>query len=585
MRVLGVAYGHNATICLMEDGKITFCQSEERINRIKNSDGFPFRTLQYVYENVCSPTSIDLAVLYETSIDGYVCLKKGGLNSSGPMAEQSPHEVAKHSRLRRRYAKTEWAHKLRNIKRARIESDRRLQREAEAYFAEALGLERSKIKHLDHHFCHAYSVVPNVSEWGKALILTLDGEGDGLCATVSLIDHGALSRISASDRRHSLGHYYCDTVRILGMTPLEDEGKVMGLAAYAKPNGCQGLVEELRRLITVDTRGQWKSSVTPASRFDALADIYRFHRFDNIAGAIQRLTEELIARWTSYWVANTGCRNVALTGGLFLNVKASQRVAELAEVERLFVMPSAGDESCSVGAAVWGTLSLDPSVKVRPLDNLDLGTAVTENDIAVALATTDANSRYQITTPVDINYQVARLLAGNNIVARCAGRMEFGARALGNRSILANPSDPLNARRINEAVKNRDFWMPFAPSILEEDMIRYVRNPDRVFAPYMSVAFDSTAEAQRDLSATIHPKDLTLRPQAVRREWNVNYYETIRSFKELTGIGAVLNTSFNLHGEPIVCSAIDAIRTVDQSGLNYLVLGKHLLRKRIDAAK
>jgi carbamoyltransferase len=176
--------------------------------------------------------------------------------------------------------------------------------------------------------------------------------------------------------------------------------------------------------------------------------------------------------------------------------------------------------------------------------------------------------------------QVARLLSENKIVARCSGRMEFGARALGNRSILANPSDPLNVRRINEAIKNRDFWMPFAPSILEQDMPRYVHHPDRIFALYMCMAFQATPEGQRDLAAAMHPKDLTLRPQAVRRDWNEAFFDILHAFKGLTGVGGVLNTSFNLHGEPMVCSPADAIHTADRCGIDHLVLEDVLLVKR-----
>ena len=161
--------------------------------------------------------------------------------------------------------------------------------------------------------------------------------------------------------------------------------------------------------------------------------------------------------------------------------------------------------------------------------------------------------------------------------------MEFGARALGNRSILANPSDFANLNIINEAIKSRDFWMPFTPSILEEAMPKYIKNHDRIFAPYMCITFDSTPEARKDLKAALHPKDFTVRPQCVLRDWNPDYYEIIKKFMDLTGIGGVLNTSFNLHGEPNVCSPADAIHTLDNSGLNYLAMGSFLLQKRIDA--
>jgi carbamoyltransferase len=205
-----------------------------------------------------------------------------------------------------------------------------------------------------------------------------------------------------------------------------------------------------------------------------------------------------------------------------------------------------------------------------------------EEEMKTALQETNAYDRYAILQATDINHRLARLLADDQIVARCSGKMEFGARALGNRSILANPSRFDNLHKINDAIKSRDFWMPFTPSILEEDMNRYIVNPRNLQAPYMSMTFDTTVNARRDLAAAIHPRDFTARPQCVMKDWNPDYHELITHFKALTGIGGVLNTSFNLHGEPNVCSPQDAIRTVDRSGLKYLAMGRFLLEKKPD---
>ena len=158
--------------------------------------------------------------------------------------------------------------------------------------------------------------------------------------------------------------------------------------------------------------------------------------------------------------------------------------------------------------------------------------------------------------------------------------MEWGARALGNRSILANPSDPKTVRNINEKIKNRDFWMPFTPSILAERTIDYIVNPKKIFAPYMIITFDSTDLARRHLAAAIHPYDFTVRPQVVKKEWNPRYYNIINEFEKLTGIGAVLNTSFNLHGYPIVLGPKEAIHAFENSELEYLVLENFLIKKR-----
>ena len=581
MRILGIVHEHNATVCLLENGKIIFCQSEERLNRIKNSSGFPVQTLEHVYNHLAPPETINLAVIYEKTITGYLHTKARAFQPTQGGQYLDPKYL--HPSAKRRVLRTDLGWKLREMKWARIERNASLRHEAELYFSRMLKLDNTSIKYLDHHLSHAYSVVPNISEWGEALILTLDGYGDGLCATVSFFDHGKLRRLSACNDRHSLGNYYCDTAWILGMKSLEDEYKIMGLAAYAKPKHYQSLLECLRRLLTIDEKGEWKSRPNPEKRFAELERIYRFQRFDNVAGAIQNLTEELITKWASYWISKTGCRNVAVSGGVFMNVKATQRLAELREIDRLFVMPSAGDESCAIGCVSWASLAYDRSMPLQPLTDLCLGVEFSNAEIEKALSEAGAESRFLITRPANISQQAAKLLAQNEIVARFSGRMEFGARALGNRSILANPCDPRNVLRINGAIKGRDFWMPFAPSILEEDVPRYVCNHERIFAPYMCIAFCSTTAAQRDIPAAIHPKDHTLRPQAVRRDWNRAYYDVLYSFKELTGIGAVLNTSFNLHGEPIVCSPLDAICTVDRSGLDYLILGEYLLSKRSPA--
>lgn len=590
MRFLGVVYGHDATLCLVENGEVTFCQSEERLNRIKNSVGFPRLTLRYLYDHIAAPGTIDLAVLYERDFHlEYLRLKhlgfpetQPGFNVDSDLLEDDKESLflrfVKDSVLRTGFGKY-----LRNRKIAHASTESKiLQDEALKYFSDSLQLPQAKVCALDHHLAHAYSTLPNIQEWGETLVLTLDGWGDGLCATVNIYQEGNVKRISASKDIHSLGTYYRLTTSILGMRGLGDEYKVMGLAAYAQPSQYEALTSELMSLLRINDEGQWESTCSGRKLRAELERIYRFKRFDHIAGAIQHVSERLVLEWVRFWVKRTGCRNLALAGGVFMNVKVSQAIAGADLVRRLFVMPSAGDESNAIGCAIWAAMTKDSPTPVKPLKSLYLGMEFNASDIDTAIAETEASSRYRIAKLENANCEIGKLLASNKIVARCSGRMEFGARALGNRSILANPTDPLNVKRINEAIKSRDFWMPFAPSILAEEMARYVKDCETIFAPYMCIAFHSTPEAQRELCAAIHPRDLTLRPQAVTKEWNPDYYEIIKSFKDRTGVGGVLNTSFNLHGEPIVCSPGDAIRASDRSGLNYLVLGNSLLTKRTE---
>jgi carbamoyltransferase len=577
MNILGIHYGHNATVCLMQDGRVTFCQSEERLNRIKNSLGFPSLTLERVYADWVSPDKVDLAVLFQTSTSGHRTLKRNGYRPvpGGFYLDEGYLRTG----WKERFYQTDVGWEYKQLRNALKDKLRSKHAEMMAYFSQATRIPESKLRCLDHHLAHAYSAVPNVREWGKALIFTLDAEGDGHCATVNLLQGDRMEVLSQSDNRHSLGYYYTYTTALMGMKGSEHEFKVMGMAPYAKRPYYEKILKRLEGMIHITEAGNWRSRSWFASLIRDLEKVYRFQRFDNISGAIQELTESLTQQWVRHWIQKTGCHDIALAGGVFMNVKACQKIAAMPEVNRIFVVPSAADETTALGCVVWGHLQAAPAIALQPLKDLYLGEEYPDSAIEKALEEMKAASRYEITRPANINRAVAELLARNQIVARCSGRMEFGARALGNRSILANASDFRNIQCINDAIKSRDFWMPFTPSILEEDLPRYIQRPEKLFAPYMCITFDSTEEARRHLTAAVHPKDLTVRPQCVRQSWNPDYHEILTHYKALTGMGGFLNTSFNLHGEPNVATPQDAIRTVDHSGLEHLAMGSYLLKK------
>lgn len=575
---LGICYGHNATVAVIKDGVLIFCQSEERLNRIKNSTGFPRETLKYVYNHICSRDEVASATLFEESVFGYLHLKSRNF---------VPYQYGDYLNSRdvgggfmQYLKKTELGWKVNRWRIERTEANRTLRKEARDYFCMELGLPDSKVHEIRHHCSHVYSCLSSVKEWGSTLIFTLDGVGDWVSSTVSLYKDGKLETLSEDDHRNSLGYYYSTITALLGMKPGEHEFKVMGLAPYSKREYYVPILNRLKELLHIDEHGKWQSAVTPSQLRDVLEACIRYERFDNVAGAIQELTETLVSQWVHGWIKKTGVSNIALAGGVFMNVKACQYLASSPEIEKLFVVPSAADESTAIGCAMWGANTFSPETPVQPLRDLYLGMAFTDEQIHAALQETGAYERYVITKPENINKAVAALLSQDQVVARCSGRMEFGARALGNRSILANPSKFENLELINSAIKSRDFWMPFTPSILEEDMQRYIVGHEKVFAPYMSITFDTTREAKAQLKAAIHPRDFTARPQCVLQSWNPDYHELISEFKSLTGIGAVLNTSFNLHGEPNVCSPQDAIHTLDNSGLKYLALGSFLVQKK-----
>jgi carbamoyltransferase len=282
--------------------------------------------------------------------------------------------------------------------------------------------------------------------------------------------------------------------------------------------------------------------------------------------------------------ARYGGERLALGGGVFMNVKANMLLAGEEWVRELFAFPSCGDESNAVGAAYLAYLQLCARGGVEPrwspFGPAYLGPAVTAEEVEAVIRSRDLATRYAVSEHERIEEKIADLLVSDGVVARCHGRMEFGARALGNRSILANPSDHRVVSLINRMIKNRDFWMPFAPTILREREADYLVNPKGLASPYMMLAFATNPKRRDEIAAAIHPHDATARAHILDEAWNPGYHRVIREFEGRTGIGAVLNTSYNLHGEPLVCSAADAVDTFERSGLPHLALDRFLISKK-----
>src|SRR5438093_1490057 len=383
----------------------------------------------------------------------------------------------------------------------------------------------------------------------------------------------------------SLGSFYSFVTLLLGMKFGEHEYKVMGLAPYASAGATERAAQKLREVFELDAatpaRFVWKRR---GRRYQQLLEATLGLRFDAIAGGAQRLVEETLLAWTRLMHARYGGERLALGGGVFMNVKANMLIAEDEWVRDLFVFPSCGDESNAIGAAYLGYLDLcrrrGTAATPRPFGPAYLGPDVADADVEAVIRGRDLATRHRVSEPARIEEKIADLLVSDGVVARCAGRMEFGARALGNRSILANPADPRVVTLINRMIKNRDFWMPFAPSILRERESRYLGNPQGLASPYMMLAFPTNPKRRDEIVAAVHPHDGTARAHILDETWNPGYHRVIREFERRTGIGAVLNTSVNLHGEPLVGSAADAIDTFERSGLPHLALGRFLISKK-----
>jgi carbamoyltransferase len=449
----------------------------------------------------------------------------------------------------------------------------------------ALGVPGERILFVEHHTAHAAAAYYGWAHFSDdVLVMTADGSGDGVCGSVSIGRKGRLERLYEIPMAQSLGNLYAMVTFLMGMVPLEHEYKLMGLAPYADPKGAGRVFEKLMRLIRFDPKqplGWVKSERCPETycSYRFFHQFFEGDRFDWIAGGVQRFTETLLAQWVRNCVRETGIGRVALGGGVFMNVKANKLIMELPEVKELFIYPSCGDETNAMGAAYSVFADKSGVQAMSPVRDLYWGQQFSDTEVEETLRGFNFRSPVTCQWVQDIEERVAELLAGGQVVARHSGREEFGARALGNRSILANPSDPRAVRTINEAIKARDFWMPFAASLLSEREPDYIVNPKRVPAPHMILTFD-TLERRREIAAAIHPYDFTARPQIVERNWNPKYHAVLERFERRTGIGGVLNTSFNLHGFPIVSSPSDALDVFDRSGLTTLAIENWLVEKR-----
>ncbi|MBL8669297.1 MAG: carbamoyl transferase [Alphaproteobacteria bacterium] len=579
---LGIAYGHTATVAAIRGGALVFCESEERRNRLKGSSGFPTLVLDHVYREVLPAADIASCTLFQTSALGYHYLKSAGFRShrgSGLANDAFKAQLVGAGGARMddglvaaiaRERASQWT----------SPDDPATSAEAAAYFSKATGLTGDRVLLADHHVCHALSVLPFLRAPGPVLVFTLDGMGDGVCASVVILDGASARMLSQTLEPRSIGMVYQLVTGMLGMRMNEDEYKVMGLAPYAERAACKDIEEEMARLLWVDGDGEWQAAFGITEILSAkLAELLRFRRFDHVAGALQAYLETMTCRWVSAWVRRTGIRRIACAGGVFMNVKANGAIAGLPDVEDLAVTPSAADESTAIGAAIHGHLASGESAPIAPAAGIYLGSRFDDGAVDRAIQAAGAGERYRIERPADMAGRVAALLAEGEIVARFDGAAEFGARALGNRSILAHPGRLDVVDKINQSIKQRDFWMPFAPSLMAEEAGRYVVDPKGLASPYMMVGLPATAEGQARLPAALHRADRTMRPQIVRRDWNPAFHALIAAFGRLTGTWAVLNTSFNLHGEPIVGSPEDAIRTLDRSGLRWLALGPYLMHK------
>ncbi len=586
MRIISIQPGHNATAGFFENGKCKFILHEEKFTNIKNHFGWPENSLSFLSKQ------IDF-----NKIDYFVFGSRGHLLSATPSNKKDHFETLGSSNLRKIWDLFSYtilgkslSTEIKNfILYKKISPKAR--ESIENWLFETYKIPKEKLFYFDHHLCHCltpFYFYGLDKEKEKILLISMDGAGDYAFSKIYLYDPKkfCLELIAESPYNSSLGVLYSKMTEFLGMKVNEHEHKVMGLAAYVlNERYFNHIYEKLSKLIWVDYK-----TLTFKSKFDPnLAHLYfkkhfSFERFDNLAAAIQKFTEDLTLKWIKAIINKTKIKKIALSGGVFMNVKMNQKILELDEIEKIYFQPSAGDESLVIGAAC--KLFLEKQVKLSPIKTMYLGLSYSDKYIKDFLEKHRYFRKYKISYfKHGLEKEIAKLLADFKIVGLFRGKGEWGARSLCNRAILANASDLKSFYEVNDAIKMRDFWMPFAPTIKDDWAEKYIKDwkkiKEKAFdsTKYMILTFNSTPLAQNHLRAAIHQKDKTLRPQIVSKNDNPFLYSLLNHYEKLTKMGGFLNTSLNLHGFPLVGTLEQALFTFENSNLKYLVLENFLIEK------
>ncbi|MEA5406479.1 carbamoyltransferase C-terminal domain-containing protein [Haloarculaceae archaeon H-GB2-1] len=525
--------GHNASAVLVEDGVVVYGVEEERFTREKHDgQGLAQNSIEACLEHA------DIGI---SDLEAVVTAWRPGLTRNRLLpdlkeiaAEEAPlfGKLASLERTIEKHAVSQ------------LYSTRSLRNRIESRFDGPV----PRIEHRSHHRCHAASAF-YPTPYDESLVVTADGVGEYDTTVVWYGDESGLTRLETYQYPNSLGHFYRIVTAFLGYgLYTRSEGKIMGLAPYGERN------EEIeRRLaslvetgvdfdVTEITSGGYQAGIRTLEelfgrdRKEWATDFSQWEK--DLAYTTQRLLEETVVDIVEHYLSEIGTANVCLAGGVALNCKMNKRIRESVSVESVFIQPVAHDAGTALGGAM---LEYSPA-EVSPMETVYLGPEYSTEYIRRKLE----QAKIEYTQPDDLTRFVADRLAKGNLVGWFQGRTEFGPRALGNRSILADPRTAASRDRVNEFVKHREYWRPFAPSLLDRAKSKFLT--DAVPSPFMIMTFDTEAARRDELQAVLHPADDTLRAQTVREEDNPRYYRLIEAFEEETGVPVLLNTSFNDSG-------------------------------------
>ena len=562
MNILGIScFYHDAAACVICDGKVIAAMSEERFNRDKSSPIFPLRAINFCLQKAnLTVYDIDYVGFYEKPFLKFYRVLLSHLRSY-PFSYRNFMETMPH-----------WLEERLFIP-LRLKND--------------LGYE-GKTLFIKHHLSHAASAFL-VSPFEEAAILTADGVGEWATLTMGIGRGKDIKIIKEMHFPNSLGLLYTAITTYLGFEALRGEGKIMGLAGFGKAS----YIDKFREMVTVKDDGSFlidqkffglnKGSRMYSNRLLSVfgkarepnADIQQRHC--DIAASLQKFTEDTLVLIANHLYRQTKIDKLCLAGGLFLNCIANSKIIEQSPFKDVFIQPAAGDSGGALGAAAYIHNSLLGNPRTFLMNDAYLGPDFSPNQIKKALL--NKGMDFKELPDAELFKYVARAISENKIIGWFQGRMEFGPRALGNRSILANPINPQMKDLLNAKVKKRESFRPYAPAVLEERVSEFFEGGQ--FSPFMLLS-GVVKEDKKDIIPSVTHIDKTARLQTVNKNSNPRFWQLIREFENITGVPVLINTSFNLRGEPIVCTPEDAISCFTRSQMDCLVLGNYVLEKPLN---
>lgn len=611
MIILGICLSYQSSACLMINGKVVNASSEERFSGVKDEERYPKKAIDYILKiNKVKPHEIDYVSILGYHWTPYYFLAKRFSKFTHvdrkneerlywyPRLIEKKKNISLINIFKKKLdfnqfpGKDFWKKEIKFYKNQNDDTKntdlvKNGQRIRCDLVKKHLNISSDKIKFIDHsmgHVCFAH-YTNNIND-KKTLNVSIDAYADGInyAAWVFERKKNFLKKIKIIRSNKSIiARLYRYTTLILNLKPDQHEYKVMGMAPYAKAKYTLGLIEKLKKIQTV--RGiDFKWLKKPKDTYFFFKNFFEDYRFDTIAGALQSYTEYLLINLFKNLIKKLKVKQINYAGGVAMNVKANMKLSYLKKSVKIHVPFAPDDTSQSIGGAFALHSDLlekkKTSIQISKLTTPYLGRDIENKEILDLIFKVKKNKKFKVFKKNIINI-AAKLLSKNYILARCAGKAEYGARALGNRSILANPSNLDLKNIINNKIKSRDFWMPFAATVLKEKKKYYfVTNPSSDSLKYMTNCLKIKNKFADHLKAAIHPADNTCRVQLLAKKDNESYYKLIKTFGKLTGKYALLNTSLNFHGFPLANSITDAFNIVKKSDLDGLILDNFLIVKR-----